>query len=300
MLIALLADINANYHALTAVVEHARRYDSRVVFWCLGDVFGRGPAPLETWNMLTVTVRPQYWLAGNHDWGLAGLIGENEFGNQAEWEALVRQKEFLTAAGLYPTVQATIRAMPVMLSPFEGVYLAHGSFGVHQTTPWECITEYLFRCVQIEKTWHTLRAFVTAPTPQDGLLALTERWTPPMLMLVGHTHQRNLVWLNPRCRQETIEIGRWYELARDAEQPVLVNPGSVGFPRELNADYCASYALLDWDACRPRIAFQRVPYDRSATRRWMDERVFPQKIKQELGQRCHFAYVNNCLCKEFL
>lgn len=67
--VVLLADIHANEIALKAV-EHdvfARYNGERLRFWFLGDLFGRGPDPEDTWDRL-MHLKPEASVVGNHDW----------------------------------------------------------------------------------------------------------------------------------------------------------------------------------------------------------------------------------------
>lgn len=307
MLIALLSDIHANYQALTAVVKHARACDPDVQFWCLGDVFGRGPDPFGVWYELTHIVRPRHWLVGNHEYYFAGLV-ENfvmpngtlagDISKRSDWEAIQKQQDIFRGLYRYDSIKSTVERMSVVISPFDGVYLTHGSFGKvrDRLTRGECVFEYLKSCADVARTFSTLRSFVVNPISDLQFITMTGKWTMPRLMIVGHTHQRALFWLKDGCRQENIQIGHWYDLPGDVEQSVLVNPGSVGFPREIRGDLCASYALLDWDERYPRISFHRVPYDRPATLKQLDEQQYPKEIKAYLSGKCSFAHTNNCPC----
>jgi diadenosine tetraphosphatase ApaH/serine/threonine PP2A family protein phosphatase len=73
----------------------------------------------------------------------------------------------------------------------------------------------------------------------------------------GHTHVPGIFW-------DTEGLVRFdYELREfDLRRPELVNPGSVGQPRDGNPD--ASY--LVWDTVAERVEFRRVPYDREAAK----------------------------------
>lgn len=308
MLIALLSDIHANSQALSAVVKDAHASNSEVQFWCLGDIFGRGPDPFSVWFDLKNLIRPRYWIRGNHEYYLVGGVENSRLPNgsmvgdinqPADWEAIRKQQELLRHGGHFDSVKSAFENMPAMVSPFPGVYLAHGSFGGRhhsRPTPAECAFEYLKRCEDVARTYHALCNFVAHPVSEPLFFKVTETWTMPRLMVVGHTHKRALFWIGDGCRQDDIEIGCWYNLPGDTEQCLLVNPGSVGFPRESWGDYCASYALLDWDERHPRISFHRVPYNRPATIRHLDEQQYPPEIKKHLSGKCAFAHSNNCLC----
>ena len=68
------------------------------------------------------------------------------------------------------------------------------------------------------------------------------------------------------------------EVALD-DHPILVNPGSVGQPRDGNPD--ASYLLLDLEAGRAE--FRRVAYDIGLTQRLMREVSLPRWLIERLS-----------------
>jgi diadenosine tetraphosphatase ApaH/serine/threonine PP2A family protein phosphatase len=61
---------------------------------------------------------------------------------------------------------------------------------------------------------------------------------------------------------------------------VLLNPGSVGFPRDKTGP--ASYALLDTE--KREVTFRSVTYEVDATRRKLDEMGYPAFVKGFLDQ----------------
>src|SRR5262249_52842445 len=70
----------------------------------------------------------------------------------------------------------------------------------------------------------------------------------------GHTH-RAIVWrLGPDGVLESIRESR---VTLDGASTYLINPGSVGQPRD--GDSRASFALFDDDTCE--LAIERVPFD---------------------------------------
>jgi diadenosine tetraphosphatase ApaH/serine/threonine PP2A family protein phosphatase len=64
-----------------------------------------------------------------------------------------------------------------------------------------------------------------------------------------------------------------------ADVRVLLNPGSVGQPRDDNPD--ASYLLLDTDSARA--VWQRVPYDVAATQAEMERLGLPRPLIDRLA-----------------
>lgn len=71
MIYFILADIHANDLALDAVIQDSRkvlnlRDDQSHKYIFLGDIVGRGPLPIQVFTKLD-SVDPAIWLAGNHD-----------------------------------------------------------------------------------------------------------------------------------------------------------------------------------------------------------------------------------------
>lgn len=304
MLIALISDIHANLQALMAVVKHARERNIDA-FWCLGDVLGRGPAPFEVWDELTRFVKPPCWVAGNHDWSITGIIQDDgDFNNPGDWIAIRRQIKDLQNTGRHEEVVRTINEMPVLLSPLNGVYLAHASFGKFKRAEmhWDCVNHYLMDHDGLSAfDWAMLslgmlRSFVNAPFEHSRykMENRTGGWTVPRVLIVGHTHIRDLIWLRKGHPQEQVKVDQWYDLTPRAEIPVLINPGSVGFARGYEYDHCAGYALLEWDEQHPRICFYRVPYDRPEMLKWIEERKYPALIKTLVDGPCSHSY--QCAC----
>ena len=104
MRLAVISDVHANYHALTAVLE---RIDEAGVdaLWCLGDTVGYGPRPNECCE--TVSARADVCLVGNHDLVVLGALAVSDFNDEAAaaaiWTAEVLTPESRTfLEGLEP------------------------------------------------------------------------------------------------------------------------------------------------------------------------------------------------------
>jgi len=102
---------------------------------------------------------------------------------------------------------------------------------------------------------------------------------------VGHTHvpfvfeydtaRRGLRRLLSRPKElENVSVG-----GSPAERRYVVNPGSVGQPRD--GDPRACYALLDTDA--QQLSVHRVPYDVQAAQRKIREAELPELLAERLA-----------------
>jgi predicted phosphodiesterase len=241
MRVLILSDIHANLVALEAVLAAAAgRYDSA---WCLGDLVGYGPDPNEC--VAAVRALPGLiCLVGNHDKAVIGDVDLNVFNGDAR-AALAWTQDVLT-----PESADYLAALPARTET-AGYTLAHGS-------PRQPVWEYI------------LDRFVA----QDNFAHFA---TP--VCLVGHTHLP-VIYRQSGPYGEAHEEAPNYEqsLALDGDKLIL-NPGSVGQPRDSNP--AAAYALLDvaagaWQYCR-------AAYDIHATQSRMRAARLPERLAGRLG-----------------
>ena len=107
--------------------------------------------------------------------------------------------------------------------------------------------------------------------------ALEDRRVP--LTLIGHTHVPFAWRLTTDGAIETVGVPADGRLALD-EGRWLVNPGSVGQPRD--ADARAAWALYDPDA--GAIEFRRTPYDVAAAQNAILEAGLPSLLAHRLAE----------------
>ena len=94
MRVAVISDVHANEHALTAVLAAVDAASPDEV-WCLGDTVGYGPAPNRCCEL--VEERADLCLVGNHDLVVTGALSIDEFNHDARAAAEWTRDE-LTAA----------------------------------------------------------------------------------------------------------------------------------------------------------------------------------------------------------
>ena len=225
-----LSDIHGNLEALDAVLDAAEGLYDQV--WNLGDVVGYGASP----NAVCDRLRPLTALnvRGNHDRVCCGLTSPNGFNPVARTAAIWTRNQ-LTESNL-----TWLRTMPQgpVHPAVDGVTCAHGS-PVHED-------HYI---LTMRDAWAPLQS-----SPRD-------------LTFFGHTHiqggfaQKGHEWNDLRPAYErNLEAragAQQWTLTLDKESRYLMNPGSVGQPRD--HDWRAAYAVYDSDA--GEIIFHRVPYD---------------------------------------
>jgi diadenosine tetraphosphatase ApaH/serine/threonine PP2A family protein phosphatase len=245
--IALISDIHANMDALRVVLgEIDRQVDTSKgdEIWCLGDIIGYGPDPVECVD--EVARRCKWALMGNHDFGV--LYEPTNFNAVAEAAAYWTRDEF-EAEGQRNREHAVKRW------EFLGklrVRVSEGPFLCVHGTPRRPINEYLFP--------------EDAESSPNKMQSIFERI--PQFCLVGHTHVPG-VFTGDGDFYSPTELGDASWEFKEGEK-VIVNPGSVGQPRDL--DPRASYAIIDAErvpggldggfGIKPkRVQFFRVAYD---------------------------------------
>ncbi|HET6820179.1 MAG TPA: metallophosphoesterase family protein [Candidatus Limnocylindria bacterium] len=208
--------------------------------WVLGDIVGYGPQPNE------VIARLQEMGArsvmGNHDGAAIGQVDIGWFNPDAA--RAIRW----TAEVVDDNARAYLAALPEVRREGE-LTAVHGS---PRDPTWEYITDS-------EVAGANLASF-------DTRLCLNGHTHVPIIFRADDGEVR-AVAANPGA-PISVEAGR-----------ALVNPGSVGQPRDGNP--AASYLVIDTEARTAE--FRRVGYDVSATQRAMREVELPPRLAERLS-----------------
>ena len=218
MLYAIVSDIHANESAFRHVLADAKAKGAEA-FVCLGDVVGYGPLPEETANLVHATCSAV--VAGNHDDAVTGRLDPKDFINLAG-DAVERHREALSKTNL-----AWLHALPYFYEG-DGFLAVHGDL----TDPQKFY--YVQDEADAEANFHA-REF--------------------QILFVGHTHVPKLFL--------TGDSGKVYEMgptdfAAEDGKRYIVNPGSVGYPREANGSCQSSYVL--YDSVRREVTFHFLPF----------------------------------------
>jgi diadenosine tetraphosphatase ApaH/serine/threonine PP2A family protein phosphatase len=258
----ILSDIHANLDALDAVLAAAPAHDT---VWNLGDSVGYGAQPNEVIERVRGLGR--VFVRGNHDRACCGLTSLESFNaiaaRAAEW----------TSHQLTEEHTLWLRALPHgPVIATEGVACMHGSAADED--------EYLL----------SIRDAI-----EDVALApLHESQT--RVNFFGHTHVQGGFATNgeewfrltpvfgksPPVFDKAMTSDRHsyeeYELQLRAGARYLLNPGSVGQPRD--QDWRAACAL--YDSARATVTFLRIPYDVRAAQTRILEAGLPDRLAARL------------------
>jgi predicted phosphodiesterase len=216
----ILSDIHSNKEALSAVLYHVRRKPwDKVVF--LGDLVGYGANPNQTVDMLR-GLKPLAAIRGNHDKVCSG-IENGELFNRIALEAAMWTRRKLTRSNLL-----WLKALP------QGPFVVDGQFAISHGTP---IDEDAYIFGEIE----ALNVF---------------RQTDFPLCFFGHSHFPVIFALSPDAITTILTIAPSFRFKLEAGVRYLINPGSIGQPRDGNP--LASFAIYDSESTV--VAIHRIEY----------------------------------------
>jgi predicted phosphodiesterase len=235
----IVSDIHGNREALEAVLKDARGQYDRIV--CLGDIVGYGADPnfVVDWARASVSAI----VRGNHDTVCAGLESLSRFNDNAA-DAATWSRRVLSPKNL-----AYLKRLPAGPLPYEGFDLAHGSpFG-----------EFDYLC------------------SSGDVAIISHRVTTPVTFF-GHTHDQGGFEIKRSGKINEIDprVPTGFVLAPRSKY--LVNPGSVGQPRDRNPD--AAYAI--YSPAERGIEYRRVKYDAKAAGKKIIKAGLPERLASRL------------------
>ncbi len=193
----ILSDMHSNWEAFAAVLRRARRkrFDAVLV---LGDLVGYGAAPNQVVDAVRRLGPRLHVVRGNHDKVVAGVDSGGNF-NQTALAAAQWTTGRLTPANL-----RYVRELPKgPLQVEEGLAICHVSPLDEDT--------YVFSDVD---AWEIFSRLTTRVT------------------FFGHTHIPSLFWLEGRVLGVKALRGASGRVALSPEGRYLINPGSIGQPRD--------------------------------------------------------------------
>ena len=242
----ILSDLHSNLEALQAVLAAAEGAYDHVV--CCGDLVGYGPDPDPVTNWVRENAAEV--VRGNHDKACSGIEDGEDFNEPA------RLGVYWTRAHLSPENLQYLRNLPM------GPRDVMDQFAILHGSPTD-EDEYL-------------------PTPRDaaesfGLLR-------HRVSFFGHTHlQGGFVGTGSRISEVSAKVVPRKKtrgiLEIQAKETYLLNPGSVGQPRD--RDPRAAFAIFDTEGS---VEYGRVPYDVETTMNKIREAGLPEFLAYRLSQ----------------
>jgi predicted phosphodiesterase len=212
--------------------------------WVLGDTVGYGPQPNEVIGALQKAGARA--VMGNHDGAAIGMVDPAYFNPDA------RAAIEWTAGVIDENARAYLASLPEVRSEGD-VTAVHGS-------PRDPIWEYI---TSTEVAAANFAAFDTR------------------LCLFGHTHVPAAFALTDAGVEGTIGLPGQSTGIGGAR--VLLNPGSVGQPRDGLRDAAYGILELNGNAADGAFAFRRAAYDIDRTQRLMRDAGLPPRLAERLG-----------------
>jgi diadenosine tetraphosphatase ApaH/serine/threonine PP2A family protein phosphatase len=242
---AVLADVHANLEALTAVLGALERLKPDRVLY-LGDLVGYGADATACVSCLRVSDARA--IAGNHDRYATGVTAMPDRVSPGARAAIEHAKRTLA-----PDQLAWLRALPRQVATGDGLMLVHGSPRNED--------EYLL-------TWEAI---------QENLLYLRMNAQDIHVCFFGHTH---IPAMATGARLEArFEGGTDLAVFQLADwKTYLINPGSVGQPRDGNPK--AAFAV--YDSTEDVVEFRRVAYDVAGAQRKIREAGLEERLATRL------------------
>ncbi len=289
---AIISDIHGNLEALqTVLADIDRRGVDEII--CLGDILGYGPNPLECVDL--VAERCAWSLMGNHDYAV--LYEPTNFNSMARRAAYWTREQLDAAVESDP--ESGNRRLDFLNRIRPRVRYLSAYICVHGSVR-KPINEYVFETDVTDDLQKMKQIFERI----DDEVMIGDRPVRGRC-IVGHTHVPGIFqWTEDDGADFTRashlggigesdpldEIGENTDPNHDPflvgshvfdpEEKSIVNPGSVGQPRDL--DERASYAILDTTTEEHRVDFFRIPYDIDA----VAEKIYAiEQLDDWLGDR---------------
>jgi predicted phosphodiesterase len=244
----LLSDLHSNDEALSAVLSRVKRKKfDRVV--CLGDFVGYAADPNKVLDRFRTLPRTTISIRGNHDKVVAGVDPGDMFNPPALYAAR------WTAERLSKENVEFLRRLPV------GPIVVDQRFVVCHGSP---LDEDAYIFSDFDASMNFVQMHRLAPDME--------------LCFFGHSHIPSVFTLEPGgIRVEAVRGSRARLKLEDGKR-YLINPGSVGQPRDRNPK--ASYAIYDAD--ERTVYFDRVAYDVESARRKIQRAGLPAMLGDRL------------------
>lgn len=245
MIVCIITDVHSNWEALQAVDAAAFRLAPERVI-CLGDLVGYNADPDAC--MEWASSRVSDVIRGNHDKAVSGLLPLDWF------NPVARQAALWTRKAMSPDTLSRLTVLPGgPQEPVPGVVMCHG-------TPMD-----------------EDRYMIEKGSIGESFAFMESRHKGARVCFFGHTHVPMIVRKKAGGRKaETLSVDE--ETVLEEGWTYLINPGSVGQPRDGNPG--ATFGILDTKTWSYRM--HRVAYDAGETRRKIAAAGLPPQLALRL------------------
>ncbi|HOJ92783.1 MAG TPA: metallophosphoesterase family protein [Dictyoglomaceae bacterium] len=239
MKIGIISDIHSNLEALEKVYRELEKEVDEI--YCLGDIVGYGPNPNECIKYLR---HFKFTVLGNHDAAVVGIRDYNDFNASAqfaiEW----------TINNITPENFQKLQRLKLRIDE-SSYYLVHGSLR-------EPTDEYLINYYSVLANFELMEK---------------------KLCFFGHSHLAGAFVFSGRDRDiYYVSFTNDGEIKIEEGYKYLINPGSVGQPRDGN--WKASFGIFDTQ--KKVLQVKRVEYDVVSIQRKMQLLGFPSHLWERL------------------
>jgi predicted phosphodiesterase len=285
MRVLVISDIHANLVALESVLAAAEgRYDA---IWCLGDLVGYGPRPNECIQI--VRDRVGVCVIGNHDWAALARPGINvdDFNPHARQAVLWTQDQLTQESrdfleGLADEPQHPVADEPLLLthaSPREPVW-------EYILTPTIALQNFALFDEQLCLVGHTHKPAIyqwklqpqSLPAGEPAQITDADDDATATDATATDATATNVLGIATVAYLQP-EPGVTVNLGLSSMQRLIVNPGSVGQPRDNDAR--AAYGILDLE--RHTWRAERVAYPVELTQSQMRAANLPRRLIDRLS-----------------
>lgn len=237
---AIISDIHSNLEAFSAVISKIVGLKADKIL-CLGDIVGYNANPNEVIDILKS--EKALCIIGNHDAVACGLRGPDDFNPLAKRAALWTREQLTDESKTF------LKDLPRELK-MDDFFIFHGS--IHATD------RYILYKEDIKENFQLLEKLTGQPR----------------IGFFGHTHVRT-TYINDR---DVISVDLSFELSLSPSRQYLINPGSVGQPR----DHDPRASFLVYDTIEHKVTFYRTDYDIAACQSKIMKAGLPARLAARL------------------
>ena len=242
MKVLLISDVHANLVALEAVLK-AFEDDDLDDIWSLGDIVGYGPRPCECVDLIQ-EIAPNVSIIGNHDWAAIGRLDLDDFNPIAKFAS------YWTTMKLSVNHLQYLESLPNRMIEDDWT-IVHGS-------PQHPVWEYVYNA---------------------RIAAINFGFFDTRICFLGHTHIQLYITEESALNNVQPKQPRDGDVLDVSEGRIMINPGSVGQPRD--GDPRAGCAVFD--TTQMTVTFRRIDYDIERTQKQIRDEGLPESLAMRLS-----------------